>query len=166
MLMIHAYIINIGTYRKLKRFWTKNSHPFVNGSSIINYPFISGKIKQKQFFLQETKLKQNWIFVFKIIPSNNIIVLNILVVSLTIGCLLDNNLCGESMARRALKKINGKLKFLYRQAIFLNPACKRLLCNALIQPLFGYGCTSWYPLLSKAFKKGFKLLKTNVYGTV
>ena len=41
-------------------------------------------------------------------------------------CLLDNNLCGESMAGRALKKINGKLKFLYRQAIFLNPACKRL----------------------------------------
>ena len=34
-----------------------------------------------------------------------------------LGCLLDNNLCEESMARRALEKINGKLKFLYRQAI-------------------------------------------------
>ena len=40
-----------------------------------------------------------------------------------LGCLFDNNLCGESMARKALRKINGKLKFLYRQAIFLNPAC-------------------------------------------
>ena len=69
------------------------------------------------------------------------------------GCLLDNNLCGESMARRALKKINGKHKFLYRQAIFLNPACKRLLCNALIQPHFDYGCTSWCPPLSKGFLK-------------
>ena len=57
------------------------------------------------------------------------------------------------MARKALKKVNGKLKFLYRQATFLNPACKRLLCNALIQPHFDYGCTSWYPLLSKALKK-------------
>ena len=38
-----------------------------------------------------------------------------------LGCLLDNNL-----ARRVFKKINGELKFLYRQAIFLNPACKRL----------------------------------------
>ena len=60
------------------------------------------------------------------------------------------------MARKALKKINGKLKFLYRQAIFLNPACKRLLCNALIQPHFDYGCISWYPLLSKSFKKRFQ----------
>ena len=82
MPVIHAYIINIGTYRKLKMFWTKNSHPFVNGSSIINYQFISGKIKQKQFFLREIKLKQNCIFVFKIIPTSNIIVLNTLVVSL------------------------------------------------------------------------------------
>ena len=61
------------------------------------------------------------------------------------------------MARRALKKINEELKFLYRQAIFLNPAWKRLLCNPLIQPLFDYGCTSWYPLLSKAFKKRFQI---------
>ena len=30
-----------------------------------------------------------------------------------LGCLLDNNLCGESMARRALKKITRNLKFLY-----------------------------------------------------
>ena len=60
---IHAYIINIGTYRKLKMFWTKNFHPFVNDSLIINYQFFSGKIKQKQFFLREKKLKKNWIFV-------------------------------------------------------------------------------------------------------
>ena len=70
------------------------------------------------------------------------------------GCLLDNNLCGKSMAKRALKKINEKLIFLYRQAIFLNPTCKRLCCNVLIQPHF---CTSWYPLLSKAFKKRFQI---------
>ena len=69
-----------------------------------------------------------------------------------LGCLLDNNL-----ARRVFKKINGELKFLYRQAIFLNPACKRLLFNALIQPYFDYGCTSWYLLLSKAFKKRFQI---------
>ena len=73
-----------------------------------------------------------------------------------LGCFLDYNLNGETMARKALSKINVKLKFLYRQATFLNPTCKRLLCNALIQPLFDYGCTSWYPLLSKMFKKGFR----------
>ena len=61
------------------------------------------------------------------------------------------------MARRTLKKINGKLKFLYRQAIFLNPTCKRLLCNALIQPFFDYVCTSWYPVQRKVFKKRFQI---------
>ena len=70
-----------------------------------------------------------------------------------LGCFLDYNLNGETMARKVLNKINGKLKFSYKQATFLNPTCKRLLCNALIQPHFDHGCTSWYPLLSKVFKK-------------
>ena len=61
------------------------------------------------------------------------------------------------MARKTLKRINKKLKFLYRQGIFLNPACERLLCNALIQPLFWLRFTSWYPLLSKALKKRFQI---------
>ena len=73
-----------------------------------------------------------------------------------LGCFLDYNLNGEIMVRKILKKINDKLKFLYRQADFLNPSCERLLCNALIQPHFDYGCTSWYPLLNKAFKKRFQ----------
>ena len=53
-------------------------------------------------------------------------------------CFLDYNLNGETMARKVLNKINVKLKFLYRQATFLNPTCKRILCNALIQPHFDY----------------------------
>ena len=67
------------------------------------------------------------------------------------------------MARKVLNKINGKLKFSYKQATFLNPTCKRLLCKALIQPHFDHGCASWYPLLSKVFKKGVRLLKISVY---
>ena len=68
------------------------------------------------------------------------------------------------MNRRALKKINGKLKLLYRQATFLNPACKRLLCNGLIQPHFYYGCTSRYPLLRKAYKKRFQIVQNKCTG--
>ena len=67
------------------------------------------------------------------------------------------------MARKVLNKINGKLKFLHRQVTFLNPTCKILLSNTLIQPHFDYGCTSWYPFLSKVFKKGFRLLKISVW---
>ena len=72
-------------------------------------------------------------------------------------CFLDYNLNGETMGQKVLNKINSKLKFLYRQAPFLNPACKRLLCNALIRPHFDYGCTSWYSLLSKVFKTRFQI---------
>ena len=54
------------------------------------------------------------------------------------GCLLDENMSGESMAKRALKKINGKSKFLYRQNRYLSYPLKRTLCDSLIQPHFDF----------------------------
>ena len=67
-------------------------------------------------------------------------------------CQLDSKLSGEAMTSKVLKKINAKLKFLYRQSRYLTPAYRRLLCNALIQPHFDYGCSSWFPLLKKKLK--------------
>ena len=69
-----------------------------------------------------------------------------------LGCYLDSNLNGESMARGVLKKINTNLNFLWRQSNYLNYLSRRLLCNALIQPHFEYVYTLWYPVLSKALK--------------
>ena len=59
-----------------------------------------------------------------------------------LGCYLDSNLDGESMALIVLKKINIKLLFLWRQCNYLNYWSRRLVCNALVQPYFDYGCTS------------------------
>ena len=73
-----------------------------------------------------------------------------------LGCQLYSKLSAEAMASKVLKKINAKLKFLYRQSKYLTPAYRRLLCNALIQPHFDYGCTSWFPLLKKILKLKFK----------
>ena len=56
------------------------------------------------------------------------------------------------MASKFLMKINAKLKFLCRQNRYLTPAYKRLLCNALIQPYFDYGCSSWFSLFLKNLK--------------
>ena len=53
------------------------------------------------------------------------------------------------MALQALKKINGRLKFLYRNKTFLTDSLKRLMCNALIQPHFDFACLAWYPHLRK-----------------
>ena len=51
-----------------------------------------------------------------------------------LGCILDSNLSGESMATKVLGLVNGRLKFLYRKQRFLTFSLRRLLCNALIQP--------------------------------
>ena len=56
-----------------------------------------------------------------------------------LGCYLDSNLSGESMALRVLKKIDIKLNFLWRQSNYLNYSSRRLLCNAFIPPHFNYG---------------------------
>ena len=69
-----------------------------------------------------------------------------------LGCQLDSKLSGEAMASKVLKKINAKLKLLHRQIRYVTPAYRRLLCNALIQPHFDYGCSSLFPLLKKTLK--------------
>ena len=56
------------------------------------------------------------------------------------------------MDSKVLKNINARLKFLYCQNRYLTPSYIRLLCNALIQPHFDYGCSSWFPLLKKNLK--------------
>ena len=70
-----------------------------------------------------------------------------------LGCILDNNLSGESMATKVLGLVNGRLKFLYRKQSFLDYPLRRLLCNALIQPHYDYACSAWYPNLSKRLSK-------------
>ena len=67
-----------------------------------------------------------------------------------LGCYLDANLNGESMA---MKPFNTKLQSLYKQNATLNPKLCRLLCNSLIQPHFDYVYISSYPLVSKKIRK-------------
>jgi len=69
-----------------------------------------------------------------------------------LGCILDEKMTGEPMALKAMKKINGKINFLFRQNKFLSYSLKRMLCNALIQPHFDFACCCWYTTLSKSLK--------------
>ena len=57
-----------------------------------------------------------------------------------LGCILDNDLSGESMATKVLSLVNSRLKFLYWKQKFLTLPLRRLLCNALIQPHYNYAC--------------------------
>ena len=53
-----------------------------------------------------------------------------------LACQLDSKLSGEALASKILRKINPKLKFLYRKSRYLTSTLRRLLSNALIQPRF------------------------------
>ena len=70
-----------------------------------------------------------------------------------LGCILDDTMTGEDMALFVIKKINSKLKFLYRKQTFFSKPLRRMLCNAIIQPHFDYACTGWYSNLSTKLKK-------------
>ena len=74
-----------------------------------------------------------------------------------LGCLLDSNLSGESMAKKLLVIINNKLKFLKRYKNSLSPKIRRMLCNSIIQPHFEYGCSAWYPVLTNNLKQKFQV---------
>ena len=76
-----------------------------------------------------------------------------------LGYVLDENLSGEPMALQVIKKINTRLRFLYRKNRFLSLPLRRLLCNAIIQPHFDYGCSAWYPSLNKSLKKKLQTLQ-------
>ena len=69
-----------------------------------------------------------------------------------LGCLLDENLPGQAMARMDLKKVNRKKKYLYRQSRHLPYPLKRMLCNTLIQPHYDFLYCSWYPNLSMSLQ--------------
>ena len=69
-----------------------------------------------------------------------------------LGCILDESLSGDSMALNVIDKKNSRLKFLHRQNRFLTPPLRRLLYNAVIQPLFNYACTAWFPNLSNKLR--------------
>ena len=59
---------------------------------------------------------------------------------------------GESVALNVIDNVKLKIKFLHRQNRFLTTPLRRLLCNALIQPLFDYAGTAWFQNLSKKLR--------------
>ena len=87
-----------------------------------------------------------------------------------LGCILDNDLSGESMATKILSLVNSSLKFLYRKQKFLTLPLRRLLCNALIQPHYDhdydYACPAWYPSLNERLLKKIQTSQNNVSGIV
>ena len=75
------------------------------------------------------------------------------------GCVLYEIMSGETMALRVIAKINSSLKFLYRKNQVLDVSLRRLLCNALILPHFGYACAAWYSNLMMKLKYNWQVIQ-------
>ena len=69
-----------------------------------------------------------------------------------LGVQIDNDLSGNSIVKDIVKKVNLRLRFLYRYKELLNFGYRKALCSALIQCLFDYSCSSWYPGINKELK--------------
>ena len=69
-----------------------------------------------------------------------------------LGVTLDQNMSGASHAKSVIQKVNQTLKFLYRNSSFLFFKEKKMICSALMQPRFDYGCNSWYRGLDCSLK--------------
>ena len=119
---------------------------FAIGLFVINYEFISVKIRPNRFSLQNN------------VKSKSIKKLNIKYKDIErkqhlqvtyLGCVMDKTMSGEPMALKDANKINKKLKFLYWKNSFLTAGLRRMLCNALMQPHFDYACSAWYPKLNE-----------------
>ena len=70
-----------------------------------------------------------------------------------LGFNLDDQLTGEEIVNNIVQKVNGRLKFLYRQCNFLEEKLRKSICSALIQCHLDYVCSSWYSGLNKQLKK-------------
>ena len=60
------------------------------------------------------------------------------------GVDLEQTLSGTAIVENILKKGNSRLKFLYRQAKYLNTRSRKLLTSALILCHFNFACSAWY----------------------
>ena len=66
------------------------------------------------------------------------------------------------MARGIIKKVNSRLKFLYRQANFLDQRIKKILCSALVLCLFDYLISSWYGGVLAQMSKSLQIAQNKV----
>ncbi len=69
-----------------------------------------------------------------------------------LGVKVDETLSGEGILETIVKKCNGRIKFLYRQAGCLPTAVKKTLCQELVQCHLDYVISSWCAAMTQKAK--------------
>ena len=76
-----------------------------------------------------------------------------------LGVSLDQSLAGKYIAESILKKGNSRLKFLWRQAKYLNRNSRKLLATSLFLCHFDYACSAWFEGLQVNLQKKLQILQ-------
>ena len=63
-----------------------------------------------------------------------------------LGATFDQGMSGSTIGTSVVKKVNAKIKFMYRDASFFGTRQTKLLCSAIIQSNFDYACNACYSL--------------------
>lgn len=83
-----------------------------------------------------------------------------------LGCILDGNLGGESMALKVLGKVNARTRYLARKAKLLDRDCLKVLASSLVQCHLNYAICSWFGGLSRALKQKLQVSQNNLIRVV
>ena len=130
---------------------------FVIGLQIINWALILEKTKRNVYYLaQNIDLLKSIVLVLDI-KRYTLSNVNSGISWLAIEW---NSFWGVNGFKSYKKKINSKLRFLYRKNRLLSPPLCKLLYNSLIQPHFDYACSAWYPNQNKKLKSKFEILQS------
>ncbi len=79
-----------------------------------------------------------------------------------LGVHIDKYLNCETIVSNIINKVNGRLRFLYRNSKCLDTRSRLTLTTALLQCYFDYSCSSWYSSLGKGMLKKLQVLQNKV----
>ena len=79
-----------------------------------------------------------------------------------LGVVLDQVMTGKTMGGNVVRNVNSVLKFLYRKSSFLKFRNRKLLCSALLQSRFDYGCNVFYRGLYRDMKVKFQTAQNKI----
>ncbi len=79
-----------------------------------------------------------------------------------LGIEIDKTLSGEGILVTVVKKCNGRIKFLYRQAWCLPKAVKRTLYQPPVQCHLDYGASSWYAAMTQKAKRKLQIVQNKM----
>ena len=76
-----------------------------------------------------------------------------------LGAKLDEDFKFKNHVTELINKCAGRISFLYRNSSLLDFNCRRIMCNALVQPYLDYCCSSWYSSLTERLRARLDVLQ-------